>query len=88
MSLATWEIPVYFSTENNKIYTTKDLTGYPKLKIYIDSLVGELENDAVYCNANADSFLDLLCSIVYFYDVTNPPKDKMNGSDLLLMNDF
>ncbi len=87
-NLADWEIPVYFSTENNKLYTSRDLIGYPKLRIYIDSLVGELQNEDVYCNANFSCFADLLFSMVYFYDVTKPPKIKMNGYDLLLMNDF
>ncbi len=87
-TLAPWEIPVYFSTENNKIYTSRDLTGYPKLRVYIDSIVGELNSDTVYCNANSDCFSDLLYSTAIFYNISKPPKDKASGYNLLLMNDF
>ena len=73
--LGSWDIPLYFSRDNNKLYNCDDLN-YPRKWVYISNIIGELVSKDAYCNLITQSMLALPQKNVSVYEVTKPMTDN------------
>ena len=87
-SLTDKDLPVYFAKENNKLYSTTDLTAYPLEWVLMKGIAGKLADYSIYCNAITNTFASLKDALVVFYDVTEEVKNGNEDENLQFLNDF